>query len=210
MISIFPSDPKCLECRYFQKSSPEHDLVIQLWHMPIESYRKGLKSHLMEAIERFEFSPGEKEGIKESVDHIALKLYAYSHYATIRDFLKLPVDIKYEHIEGYYRFNLVVHGLSHIPELNKTIGIECVTTQAFLNHPMIIDEKVKKAHYHLRMGDITRFELYLDPYYKKEQSLVNQANKIKLFGEAFTLRIPLYHYKDFVKAAYDILQKRKR
>lgn len=207
-ILIIPSDSKCFECPYLKNSYHEHDLIIKLWDMTMENYCKGLVSHLREATDKFLFSIGEKEGIKEGAEHIALKLYAYAHYATIRDYLKIPLDIKYEHFKGYYPFDLVVRELSHSPSLEKNIGIECITMQSYLKEPKIIYEKIAKAHYHLRMAEITRFELYLEPSFEIEQSTRNIINKIRLFGETITCRVPSYKYEDFLKTAQELRLRR--
>ncbi|MEM2737693.1 MAG: hypothetical protein QXK93_01715 [Candidatus Bathyarchaeia archaeon] len=166
--------------------------------MPMEVYYEKLVEHLQEAKDRFVFSPED-----EGVHHIALKLYAYAHYATIRDCLGIPTDIKYECPKGYYPFDLLVSGLSYI-DPDRNIGIECISRKSYLLRPSIIEEKISKAHYHLRMHDISRFEIYLEPSFETEKTLRNIADKIRTFGEFIACKVPTYRYDEFVEAAEEL------
>ncbi|MEM3766554.1 MAG: hypothetical protein QXU46_05970 [Candidatus Bathyarchaeia archaeon] len=153
--------------------------------MPMEVYYEKLVEHLQEAKDRFVFSPED-----EGVHHIALKLYAYAHYATIRDCLGIPTDIKYECPKGYYPFDLLVSGLSYI-DPNRNIGIECISRKSYLLRPSIIEEKISKAHYHLRMHDISRFEIYLEPSFETEKRCA--ILRIKLGHSANLLHVKFQH-----------------
>jgi hypothetical protein len=198
ILESYPSCPKCLKGR-------SEEVLLKMRDRPIEAYYKELQSHLPEAISKFKYSQN-----KEGVEHVALKLYAYVHYATIRDFTELPLEIKYEEQKGYYQFDLVVEGLSHILQQSLVIGIECLTKRAFLMDKEVLHKKIDKAHYHLRNEDITHYELYFEPSIIMEPSLLSMIEKIELFGEKIKCRKPERNFEVFMKNAKNLILNRER
>jgi hypothetical protein len=196
ILESYPNCPRCLKGR-------SEEVLLKMWDIPLEIYYKELQNHLPEAVSKFKFSPK-----KEGVEHIALKLYAYSHYATIRDFTNLPVEIEYETYKGYYLLDLLVKGLSHIPQQCLEIGIECLTKQAFLEDEKVLHKKINKAHYHLKLEEITHYELYFEPSIIMEPSLLSMIEKIGLFGEKIKCRMPERNFEVFMKNAKDLILKK--